>query len=107
MKKLNLSFILLLLFSIQTFAQLTITGEFRPRTEYKHGYKALASDNTKINLSTNQRTRLNIDFKTESYQFFVSLQDVRLWGDEGQLVSYDGDHTTLHQAYAKINLCEK
>ncbi len=92
---------------MQSYAQFTLTGEFRPRTEYKHGYKSLANDDTKMNLSTNQRTRLNIDYKTDSYKFFISFQDVRVWGSENQLVSNDGAHTTLHQAYAQIKLNSK
>ncbi len=90
-----------------TYAQFTISGEFIPRTEYRHGYKSPAVKDMDVNLATYQRTRLNFDFKNEVYQFFVSLQDVRTWGSEKQLVVYDGYHTTLHQAFAKINLCEK
>ena len=109
MRKTKLLFITIGLFFIviQSYAQFTLSGEFRPRTEYKHGYKSLANDNTKMNLSTNQRTRLNIDYKTDSYTFFVSFQDVRVWGSENQLVSNDGAHTTLHQAYAQIKLNSK
>lgn len=102
--KLTAIAIVLLFIAIQLNAQFTLSGEFRPRTEYKHGYKSLADDDTKMNLSTNQRTRLNIDYKTDSYKFFVSFQDVRVWGSENQLVNNDGAHTTLHQAYAQIKL---
>ena len=109
MRKIKLLIITIGLFFIviQIKAQFTLSGEFRPRTEYKHGYKSLADDNTKMDLSTNQRTRLNIDYKTDSYKFFISLQDIRIWGSENQLVSSDGAHTSLHQAYAQIKLNSK
>jgi len=107
MKKLKKTIILFLFSASQFFAQFTLSGEFRPRTEYKHGYKNLADKDTKFSLATNQRTRLNFDYKTDAYQVFVSFQDVRLWGSENQLVNNDGGHSTLHQAYAKINLNKK
>ena len=109
MKKLTLLFILLLpvTFVVQSYGQFTLSGEFRPRTEYKHGYQKLAIDDMKTNLATNQRTRLNLDYKTESYQVYISFQDVRLWGSVAQLKPHLGPATYLHQAWAKINFNEK
>jgi len=37
----------------------------------------------------------------------VSLQDVRVWGDQPQLVIDNGSSTGIHQAWAKINLHKK
>ncbi len=105
MKKIKFTIILfLLVFSaIQSFAQFTLSGEFRPRTEYKHGYKSLAKDEMKANIATNQRTRLNLDYKTAAYQVFISFQDVRLWGSVAQLKPQFGPSTYLHQAWARVN----
>ncbi len=105
MKKIKFTIALFLLIfgGGQIFAQFTLSGEFRPRTEYSHGYKKLAVKDQKFALATNQRTRLNFDYKTGAYQVFVSFQDVRLWGSENQLVNNDGAHSTLHQAWANIH----
>ena len=40
-------------------AQFKFSGEFRPRTEFSHGYGSLAADDQKVSLFTSQRTRLN------------------------------------------------
>jgi len=93
-------------FSVLKAQIFTLSGEFRPRTEYRHGYKSLASPDMDAPFFTSQRTRLNLDYKNTAYQFFISLQDVRVWGTTPQLASSDGESTTLHQAYAKIFLNE-
>ncbi len=102
----KLFFIALLMigFSMNMVAQFTLSGEFRPRTEYRHGYKALAGVDQDAAFFTDQRTRLNFDYKSKGYRFFVSMQDVRVWGAQKQLVVTDGYTTTLHQAFAEIFL---
>ena len=104
---LTLSFFVLIGFNEILNAQLTIAGEFRPRTEYRHGFKTLASQNQDAALFTDQRTRLNFDFESKGYRFYLSIQDVRVWGSQKQLVVDDGATTTLHQAYAEIFLNDK
>ena len=83
MKKLLL--VVLGLVATQTFAQFTLDGEFRPRTEFRNGYKTLNPSDVDPALFTSQRTRLNTKFESEKYSFFVSIQDVRVWGDVSQL----------------------
>ena len=86
----------------QSYAQLTISGELRPRAEHRKGYKALTPDDTDAALFISQRTRINTAFKTADYSFFVSLQDVRVWGDVKQLNTSDKNGLALHQAWAKV-----
>jgi hypothetical protein len=43
MKKLILSILVASIFA-NVFAQFSLTGEFRPRGEFRHGYKELADD---------------------------------------------------------------
>ncbi len=95
---------LLMGISLNMMAQFTVSGEFRPRTEYRHGYKALAGADQDAAFFTDQRTRLNFDFKSKGYRVYVSMQDVRVWGAQKQLVVNDGATTTLHQAFAEIFL---
>lgn len=61
--------------------------EFRPRAEYRDGYKQLKNDTTSPSYFVNQRTRLNITFQTEKLIFHTSLQDIRLYGQSGQFSS--------------------
>ena len=72
-------------------AQLKIDTELRPRFEYRHGYKTLFPDNTDPAAFVSQRTRLNAGFKNEKLNFYLSLQDVRVWGDVPQLNSSDSN----------------
>lgn len=99
--------VLILGMSVDMIAQFTFSGEYRPRTEYRHGFKALAGADQEPAFFTDQRTRLNLDYKTKGYKFFVSLQDVRVWGAQKQLVVNDGATTTLHEAYAQIFFGDK
>jgi acetyltransferase-like isoleucine patch superfamily enzyme len=101
MKKILL--IIIGLITTQTFAQFTLSGEFRPRTELRNGYKRLNPSNIEASLFTSQRTRLNTAYETEKYSFFVSIQDVRVWGDVPQLNVSDKNGLAIHQAYGIVN----
>ncbi len=106
MKLKNLLLAVLVIMAAQSYAQLTISGELRPRAEYRNGYKTLNSDAQDAALFVSQRTRLNTKYSTDDYTFFVSFQDVRVWGDVKQLNLADNkDNNTglaLHQAWGQI-----
>ena len=103
MKIKNLLLLVLGLVATQTFAQFTLGGEFRPRTEFRNGYKTLTPDNSDPALFTSQRTRLNTKYETEKYSFFVSIQDVRVWGDVKQLNTSDKNGLAIHEAWGLVN----
>ena len=83
-------------------AQFSLTGEFRPRTEFNHGYKSLAYENQYLSTITSQRTRLNAMFSTEWVKTKLVLQDVRNWGSQPQLVGNENYATSVHEAWAEI-----
>ncbi len=86
-------------------AQFTLSGEFRPRTEYTHGFKQLASNEMDYGLFTSQRTRLNFQFQNESLLTKVALQDIRVFGATPQLNESDA-FSSLHEAWAELKLYE-
>lgn len=105
-------FIIGIFVAITVDAQLTINGEYRPRTEFLHGYKApMAKQAEMFRLLTTQRARLGVFYKGDKFKIGLQLQDVRAWGSEPQLVINDGFYTTIHQAWGEIilsdNLCLK
>ncbi len=119
MKHLNLLFTLILIFIISgIYAQeestdeneqtLIVSGEIRPRTEYSHGYKMpvlkeiMPGYNMPGVLSTNQRTRFNLGFKSSKIAFGMSLQDVRTWGSQAQLVANEDFAVSVHQAWGEV-----
>ncbi len=81
-------------------AQLSFTGEFRPRSEYRKGYKMLSDVNSEAAFFTSQRTRLNLKYKGDNFKVGLTIQDVRTWGDVKQLNKTD-DHLFLHEAWAQ------
>jgi len=104
MKASKIIIALLFFATTTTFAQLTIDAELRPRAEYRHGFKTLFPDNANPALFVSQRTRLNTTYKTEKLNFYVSFQDVRVWGDVPQLNTADNSGLSVHQAWAEILL---
>ncbi|HPE83543.1 MAG TPA: alginate export family protein [Aequorivita sp.] len=86
------------------YPQLTIDAELRPRFEYRHGYKTLFPDGADPAAFVSQRTRLNFGYKTKQIQFYLSPQDIRVWGDVPQLNSADENGFSLHQAWADVLL---
>lgn len=95
----------LILFSIvffvtELFAQFNLSGEFRPRTEFRHGYKTLSATDADAAFFTSQRTRFNAYYSGEDYKVGFSFQDVRTWGSQKQLNLAD-DHAGIHEAWGQ------
>jgi hypothetical protein len=94
---------------------LTISVDMRTRTEIRHGYSLLPTQDTSAAFFTNQRTRLNFDFKTKKFDFYASLQDTRVWGQqdprEGQGTATPTEATTyplyLFEIYAEPHFGDK
>ncbi|WP_242204171.1 alginate export family protein [Aestuariivivens insulae] len=86
-------------------AQFTLDGELRPRAEYRHGFGNLIADDADAGFGISTRARLNAGFKTEAYQFYLSLQDVMVWGENRQILPYDQNNSfAIFQAWAQLNL---
>lgn len=63
------------------FGQTTLDAEFRPRTEFREGFRKPLADSLNAGFVTLQRTRLNADFKGKILNARLSLQDARIWGN--------------------------
>ncbi len=93
--------------TVPAAAQFTLDGEVRPRFEYRNGYKAVADSNMSNAAFVQQRTRLNFGYKTEGYIFKITLQDVRVWGSQPQLISTaaqqnnSGAYLGIHEAWGE------
>ncbi len=127
MKKLNL--LLALAFSVlltgNIFAQeekkeeekkseFIVNAEFRPRTEFSHGYKSPVLKYSVPNeytypgsLATSQRTRIGFNYKYDKIKFGLQLQDIRTWGSQAQLTADDTNDMFVHQAWGEINFSDK
>ncbi|WP_242131859.1 alginate export family protein [Aestuariivivens marinum] len=88
-----------------TQAQFTLDAEFRPRTEYRHGFGNLIADGLDAGFGISTRARLNAGFNTDYYTFYLSLQDVMVWGENRQILPYDQNNSfAIFQAWAELNL---
>ena len=88
-----------------TYAQnFEISTELRPRLEYRHGYNTLLSDSLNAATFVSQRSRLNLMYNSHNLKVFLSIQNVRVWGDISTLSLTDKNGTALHQAWAEIKL---
>lgn len=105
MKKLVISVVALVAMAASpSYAQFSLDGEFRPRTELSHGFKALAAKDQDASWFTSQRTRLNAYYKSDKIVTMLSLQDVRIWGSQAQLTNNEDYATSIHQAWAEVLL---
>lgn len=67
-----------------TYAQFQIDAQYRIRSQFLHGYKMPAVEDADPAFHIGQRTRLNLRYNDTKNKFstMLSLQDVRVWGDE-------------------------
>ncbi len=107
-KRLLLFVVLFLIIGWQSVkAQMLISGELRPRTEYRHGVKKLFDGQQDAAMFVSQRTRLNFNYTKTRYKIGLSLQDVRVWGDVKQLNLSDKNQLTLHEAWGELIFSDK
>jgi len=103
MKK-HLLIIVLVVFATLVKAQLVFDAEFRLRSEFRDGVKEL-SDSTKNPVLINaQRTRFNVGFTDNKLGIYISLYDVRIWGEA--IPATDIPSMGIHQAYLSYQFSE-
>lgn len=108
MKRTSLNIIILLILASAQFGlgQLQIETEMRPRGEFRNGYKKLNHADLEATSLITQRSRLNFSYKHQYFNYQLSIQDVRAWGDEWLTSSTGvfGDEAgmDLHQAWIEI-----
>ena len=86
-------------------AQFSMSGEFRPRSEFRHGFQSLMAPDTDPAFFVSQRTRLNLNHSESRMRFRLSLQDVRVWGDNSQLNQFD-NNSSVYEAWGEFNITE-
>lgn len=101
-------YVLIVLFLLMAqigLAQFTLDGQFRPRTEYRHGFGSLIPEAAEAGFAITTRARLNAGFKTDAYKFYLSIQDVLVWGENRQILPDDeNDSFAIFEAWADIDM---
>jgi hypothetical protein len=89
-------------------AQLTVTGQLRERTEVRDGQGTLNKDGQRPALFNSQRTRLNVGYSGYRFKTFVSLQDVRVFGQDASTINQitvdANDGIMLNEAWLDYSL---
>ena len=91
-------------YTFPSFGQLSLTGEIRPRTEWRNGFKTLLNEGEQPALFTEQRTRLNLNFREDRLEFHLSVQEVRIWGGTNQIYKTDPSLINMYEAWGKYSL---
>lgn len=68
---------------LDTTQVLDVFLEYRPRIEYREGFKQPIKDSSNSSIFATHRARISIDFKLNRFKFHSSIQDVRAWGQYG------------------------
>lgn len=80
-------------------AQFTLSGEIRPRAEFRDGFKTINTEATDPAFFVEQRSRLYFDYQQEKLRFHLALQDVRIWGGTSQIYKNDAALANLYEAW--------
>ncbi len=99
--------IMLLTFQMAANAQLSMTAQYRTRSELRAGQGTLPVVNSTPNFFTNHRLRLGFGYTMDRLKFYTSIQDVRVWGQDASTISNaDGKNLSLHEAWGEITFSD-
>src|SRR6266700_2233117 len=91
-------------------AQLTLNGQIRTRAEFRNGQGTPLPGGTDPAFFVSQRTRLNLFYKMYRLRFGISVQDVRVWGQDVSTINRsttpDNNGLMLHEAWTEIMLSD-
>lgn len=100
--------LILIFITIGTFAQsVIVSGQLRPRFEYRHGYKTLSLKDADAATFTSQRTRINLKYGDSKFKAGFSVQNIMVWGDVKQLNQSDVNGASIHEAWGEMILSKK
>lgn len=105
----HLKLLLLLLMLLQITivkAQFTLTGEIRPRVEYRNGFKTIGRTSDEPAAFVEQRSRLYFEYKKDKIRFNLTLQDVRIWGNTSQIFKEDPALNNVYEAWGEYYISE-
>jgi len=78
-------------------SEVSLTLQYRPRSEYRNGYRAPLNDSLTPAFVTNQRSRIGLNYKNADFQSRIAFQDVRTWGEP--VIKQDVSTFLLHEAW--------
>ena len=102
MKKLTYLIMFLVAFVFgEAQAQVTVSAEVRPRTEFRNGFKTLTEESRDAAFFTEQRSRLYLNYADSSFKFRLAFQDIRIWGETSQIFKEEYGKTFISEAWGQ------
>lgn len=101
---LYLSTFIICLTTLKVSAQISLSAEVRPRTEFRNGFKTLTDQVKDPAFFTEQRSRINLNYASESVKVRVSLQDIRIWGESPQIFKQENGKSFISEAWGQYSL---
>ena len=86
--------------SLPAKSQLSLSGEYRPRIEFRQGYKSPVADSLRGAVETFQRTRISVDYKSRDIKTRFTFQDSRVWGQSP--TNSSSPTVLIYEAWAEI-----
>lgn len=75
--------------------------QFRPRYEYRNGYKTFLPEGEKPASFISQRSRLNLNFENDTWQVYLSMQNNGVWGENDLAAANNKSTMAVFQAWTK------
>ena len=96
----------IMLLQLSAHGQFRADLEFRPRFEYRDGYRTLSEPDEEGVFLTTQRTRLKVSYNDSNrIESYLSFQDIRTWGQFD--LNTRESSINLYQAWVKFKLLER
>ncbi|WKN45248.1 alginate export family protein [Tunicatimonas pelagia] len=99
--------VLLVSLSTTAYSQFTLSGQIRPRAEFRNGFKTPNTEANDPAFFIEQRSRINFGYQHEKLAFQLSLQDIRIWGNAAQIYKNDPALTNVYEAYGEYRFSPK
>lgn len=91
---------------IAAIAQFNIDGQYVLRAELRNGYGKLITEGADPAAFIGHRARLQASYTKSNFTFYLSIQDIRVWGNTPQTKTSD-NLLSVHEAYVEGKLSEK
>jgi hypothetical protein len=102
--------VIVMMASVPSFAQFSLSGQLRTRTEFRDGQGTLTPKGADPAFFTSQRTRLIAGYLGDRLRLQTTIQDVRVWGQDvstiNRTTTASNNGTMVHEAWAEIMLVD-
>src|SRR5687767_603157 len=102
--------VIVMMASVPSFAQFSLSGQLRTRTEFRDGQGTLTPKGADPAFFTSQRTRLIAGYLGDRLRLQTTIQDVRVWGQDASTINRtttaSNNGTMVHEAWAEIVLVD-